>query len=471
MLRNWFFISSLFLAAGAFGAYEPQRALNSGTDSVNVGNFPATQAVSASALPLPNGAATSALQSSGNSILTSIANALGGTLATSITNFPTSFQVSNFPSSFQISNFPASQPVTGTFWQATQPVSIAGSVGVTGTFWQATQPVSLSSVPLPTGAATETTLNTLATRTPALGQATMANSRPVVIASDQTPIKTLNDEIYVTGAATQTAIVNNILTNPSGATPTDTMGYKSSSVQIISTATAGTYIFEQSGDGINFVPMIVYNAALANGVAIASAITATSSNILYSFPVRARYIRLRIVTTLTGGSVQTFTRLSQESWSPAVYQVANNTAANLLVTSSGTANTTAQAGTNLSNDVGIQYRSTATGAALVTHIICGASTNAALIKASAGRVLGYTFFNNSASWRYLKFHNVTTAPTVGTTAVVRTVGLPPGQTVDLNLEGGMAHATGISVSITGGAPDNDTTATVANECGADIIYQ
>ncbi len=37
-------------------------------------------------------------------------------------------------------------PVTGTFWQATQPVSgtvsVSGSVAVTGTFWQATQPVS-----------------------------------------------------------------------------------------------------------------------------------------------------------------------------------------------------------------------------------------------------------------------------------------------------------------------------------------
>jgi hypothetical protein len=37
-----------------------------------------------------------------------------------------------------------STPVTGTFWQATQPVSIASmpSTPVTGTFWQATQPVS-----------------------------------------------------------------------------------------------------------------------------------------------------------------------------------------------------------------------------------------------------------------------------------------------------------------------------------------
>lgn len=85
-------------------------------------------------------------------------------------------------------------PVTGTFWQATQPVSlasaplpagaatdaglasiytvlgspmqmsggsvaVAGAVAVTGSFWQATQPVSAASLPLPTGAASEATLD------------------------------------------------------------------------------------------------------------------------------------------------------------------------------------------------------------------------------------------------------------------------------------------------------------------------
>ncbi len=43
-----------------------------------------------------------------------------------------------------VSGFPASQPVTGTFFQATQPVSLASmpSTPVTGAFYQATQPVS-----------------------------------------------------------------------------------------------------------------------------------------------------------------------------------------------------------------------------------------------------------------------------------------------------------------------------------------
>jgi hypothetical protein len=45
--------------------------------------------------------------------------------------------------------------VTGTFWQTTQPVS--------GTFWQATQPISAASLPLPAGAATQTTLASILT--------------------------------------------------------------------------------------------------------------------------------------------------------------------------------------------------------------------------------------------------------------------------------------------------------------------
>ncbi len=57
--------------------------------------------------------------------------------------------------SVSVSNLPVTQPVSGTFWQATQPVSgpltdaelRAVAVPVSGTFWQATQPVSIASMP------------------------------------------------------------------------------------------------------------------------------------------------------------------------------------------------------------------------------------------------------------------------------------------------------------------------------------
>jgi hypothetical protein len=133
------------------------------------------------------------------------------------------------------------QPVSGTFWQATQPVSIAatvavsgpltdvqlrasavpvslasttitGSVAVTGPLTDTqlratpvpvsgtvtanagtgTFAVSAASLPLPTGAATETTLAAINTKTPALGQAVMGSSVPVAIASNQSVLP-IND--------------------------------------------------------------------------------------------------------------------------------------------------------------------------------------------------------------------------------------------------------------------------------------
>ena len=60
-------------------------------------------------------------------------------------------------------------PVTGTFWQATQPVSFtwagvtdtqlrATALPVSGTFWQATQPVSIAASVAVTGPLTDTQL-------------------------------------------------------------------------------------------------------------------------------------------------------------------------------------------------------------------------------------------------------------------------------------------------------------------------
>lgn len=131
-------------------------------------------------LPLPTGAATASLQTSGNASLTSIDSktpALGQALAAaSVPVVLTASQLSTLTplTSVSVNNFPATQPVSGTVavsaiagalpaganalgsvsvsnFPATQPVSgtvsISGSVAVTGTFFQATQPVSLTTLP------------------------------------------------------------------------------------------------------------------------------------------------------------------------------------------------------------------------------------------------------------------------------------------------------------------------------------
>lgn len=68
----------------------------------------------------------------------------------------------------------------GSVTQGTVPWVVDGSA--------VTQPISAAALPLPTGAATQTTLAAINTKTPALGQAAMAASQPVAIASDQSAI-------------------------------------------------------------------------------------------------------------------------------------------------------------------------------------------------------------------------------------------------------------------------------------------
>lgn len=99
----------------------------------------------------------------------------------------------NQANALKVDGSAVTQPVSGTFWQATQPVS--------GTFFQATQPISAASLPLPSNASQESggNLATLVARTPVTGQALAANSSPVILASDQVfPLPT--------GAATDSTV-------------------------------------------------------------------------------------------------------------------------------------------------------------------------------------------------------------------------------------------------------------------------
>jgi hypothetical protein len=101
-------------------------------------------------------------------------------------------------------------------------------------------------------------------------------------------------------------------------------------VQIISTATSGTFIFEGSNStsSATFQAIPVFRIDSASPNAIVTAITPASSNFIYIFPVRYRYIRVRIATVLNI-AVQAITRLSQDPFVAPVVNVINATAGNL----------------------------------------------------------------------------------------------------------------------------------------------
>lgn len=195
-------------------------------------------------------------------------------------------------------------PVSGTFWQATQPVSGTVTVGnasiaVTGTFFQATQPISAASLPLPAGASTETTLAAMNTKTPALGQGLMAASQPVVIASNQSTVN-----VSVASAGT-ISTVNSTATNLAAngvftGTSEDVAGYSTIAVTVFAShasATNGLSI-QQSSDGTNWDLTDTYTVPATSGKTFNFAVAARFYRLVYTNGATAT-TSLRIQTLYT----------------------------------------------------------------------------------------------------------------------------------------------------------------------------
>lgn len=165
----------------------------------------------------PAGAATEAKQDVGNTSLASIDTKLTSPIAVTI---DASVEVTQGTIPWVVDGSAYVQPVSGTFWQATQPISAASLPLPSGASTAAKQPalgtagtassdvitiqgiasmtplaISASSLPLMTGAATaakqdtgNTSLASIDGKLAPLGQAAMAASMPVAIASDQSSI-------------------------------------------------------------------------------------------------------------------------------------------------------------------------------------------------------------------------------------------------------------------------------------------
>jgi hypothetical protein len=99
-----------------------------------------------------------------------------------------------------------------------------------------------------------------------------------------------------------------------------------------------------------------------------------------------------------------------------------------------------------------------------------ASTNGTVVKASAGTIYGVVLANNGASDAWFKLHN-STAVTVGTTAVAMWIKIPAGANVNMQWGSkGLRHSTGICYSITGAVADADTTAIAAGQVKVNLSY-
>lgn len=215
---------------------------------------------------------------------------------------------------------------------------------------------------------------------------------------------------------------------------------------------SGTWVgvvqFQASNDSDFSNPIFVTATVASSGTTLQSA---TASGI-YSYRRTARYFRAR-VSSYTSGTIVCKTA--------AYWQQTQNT--------NDTITTANSASTNLIGDTGQQYRANAAGAASTHHVVSAASTNAAIVKASAGRLIGCSLANTTASWQYVKIHNTAGTPTAGA-SVAMTIGIPPNGNRDITYEGGIAFTTGIARTIVTGAADSDATATTANAVVGDLFF-
>jgi hypothetical protein len=231
-------------------------------------------------------------------------------------------------------------------------------------------------------------------------------------------------------------------------------------IHSISMGTSGVVTGQWSStpDFANVITATLYDQA---GV---SSTTFNAGTLVRSTNVHARYFRLRLTTATTAG---TTTINVVGTAAPVAPVVATQPISGTVTANIGTGSLAA--GTNAIGDFGIQYRANATGAAGGAHIVSAATTNATIVKASAGRLLGWNLANPSAAWKYVKFHNQATSPTAGT-GVVRTIGIPPGGRAEMSIEGGIAFTTGIGMTIVSDAADAGTTAVALADVVGDVFF-
>lgn len=433
---------------------------------VQVANLPDTQPVSATALPLPTGAATettaAALLTAAQAIKTAAETLAGRTINTGNVSGTVALDGPTLAALEAISaDTGLAQPLTDTQLRASAV------------------PVSAAALPLPTGAATEATLAAVQALIAALNATIGNHNAPfidgapgqVILAkrrdSDSTTVadgdlNTLNmDEEGRLKVASKPASYAATVGNVTSATSTvvvNTERFSNLMIHCAGTFAGANCTFEGSlnstngTDGNWFAVQAIRSNA--NTIETTTGVLGAAPAYAWELSVNAmKWFRIR-ATAWTSGT-QTWTMI------PGTYATEPIPGAQISGTQpvSGTVTATVTGGTVLP----------VTPTTLFTN--SAATTNATLVKNTAGTLWSIAVSNTNAAARFLKLFNLTTAPTVGTSVPVFTVAIPSNGTVMVNGgANGIRFGTGISLAITGAAGDLDTTVIGAGDVKVATTY-
>lgn len=383
--------------------------------------------ISAASLPLPTGASTEATLSSLNGKVTAVNT---GAVVISSSALPTGAATESTLSSLNgkvtavntgavvisSSALPsgastaAKQPALGTAGTASADVitvqGIASMTALKTDSSATTQPISAASLPLPTGASTETTLSAINTKTPALGQAASAASSPVVIASNQSTLPTNTGVVIATGSAAAL--------NADAIASTDVSAYSLATVQISNTFT-GTLTFQGSNDNTNFVSLLTQVITSATATPT-STINTTG---IVKVPITFRYLRVRMTayTSGTADATAIYSSMNAPSMSMQNGNLVTVNGATLLagngVTGTGSLRVTLASDTSTNtNPLLVTEQKTSTS---TLSNVSSSASNVTVLASNAARK-GAMIYNDSTAVLYLKLG--TTASTTSFTVAL-----------------------------------------------------
>lgn len=104
------------------------------------------------------------------------------------------------------------------------------------------------------------------------------------------------------------------------------------------------------------------------------------------------------------------------------------------------------------------------------HLVSANTTNATVVKNSAGQVYGWYIYNSNASARKLVFHNASSTPTAGA-SIFFTVMIPGSSAANVFSDIGIAFSTGIAITTVTDLTDAGTTAVGTSDLNINLFYK
>ena len=220
------------------------------------------------------------------------------------------------------------------------------------------------------------------------------------------------------------------------------------------TMSAGTFVFEASLDSTDGTDgtWFAVQAIRTNSTTIESTVVLTglASNVgsLYAWEVSVNginWFRIRCTVATTANSIaQWMVQRSDYATEPnPVVQISGTVPVSGTITTSGTTTNTPVTGS-------------------IHNLVTAATTNIAVVKASAGNLYGTTISNVTATPVYVKLYNKATAPVLTTDVPIITIPVPANSIESFDFGAiGKRFTLGIGISVTGAIGATDTTNAVA----------